>query len=608
MQKIAFEVVRIAKPLETRIQLRFALLCCEIYRTLVTQITEPLKDFALTQDLTRRDCLVGLLTGLALPAATAATATPAAATAPGAAAGFRQFKYRGLDFTAPLREGYFHNPILPGFNPDPTICRVGDDYYLVTSSFAYFPGLPIYHSRDLVHWTLLTHAIDRPDQLRYAGLRATRGLFAPALSHHAGTYYLLCTMVDAGGNFLLTATHPAGPWSDPVWLPFEGIDPSLFIDQDGSAWIINNDAPAGPPRYEGHRAIWLQRFDLATQRLVGARRVLVDGGADPARNPIWIEGPHLFRRGDWLYLCSAEGGTWLDHAQVIFRSRSLAEPFEPWRAGNPILTQRGLDPRAPGAVTCTGHAQLVVGPDGAWWAIFLGCRPNAAGYWLTGRETFLLPVQWTADGWPRILPADARVPLTLPAPRPTATAPMAGDRSTTAPALSHTFTQHFAPGTALAPDWVSLRGPHAASLGTAGLSLPLRPDSLSQPQQQAAQLLRRAQHQAFDVHVVLSAPAKGAAGLVLFQSEGQHLWLARDAQGVFLEQVHQGKARQLYRQEVAAGAGELLSLRCDGTRLHFFVDGQALPVTVDARDVSVDAAGGGNHFTGAMVGLHARLP
>lgn len=165
------------------------------------------------------------------------TLSSAALSAAAEPVAFESFTYTGRDtiFEAPLPAGHFQNPILAGYYPDPSICRVGDDYYLINSSFAHFPGIPIFHSKDLVNWKQIGHVITRPDQLNYNNLGITRGIFAPAISHHNGTFYVICTMVDAGGNFLMTAKDPAGPWSDPVWLGFDGIDPSIFFDDDGRA-------------------------------------------------------------------------------------------------------------------------------------------------------------------------------------------------------------------------------------------------------------------------------------------------------------------------------------------------------------------------------------
>ena len=212
---------------------------------------------------------------------------------------FDAFSYRGMDdfYTDhPLeRESQFYNPILPGWYSDPSICRNGGDYFLVTSTFSYFPGVPIFHSRDLVNWKQIGHVLDRPSQLPLEGQRISEGIFAPAISYnpHNQTYYMITTNIRRG-NFYVTTRDPFGPWSDPIWLPeVQGIDPSIFFDEDGKAYIVNNDAPEGEPRYEGHRAIRIQEFDVETGKVFGPRPVLVDGGVNPEENPIWIEGPHI---------------------------------------------------------------------------------------------------------------------------------------------------------------------------------------------------------------------------------------------------------------------------------------------------------------------------
>ena len=176
----------------------------------------------------------------------------------------------------------------------------------MNSSFAHFPGLPIFHSRDLVSWRQIGNAISRSGQLDFAGLSVSRGAFAPDISFHDGLFYIVNTCVGCGGNYVITARDPAGPWSDPTWLPFDGIDPSIFWDGD-RAWIVNNGPPDEAPRYEGHRAIWVQQFDWRALKLSGARTQIVNGGTDIAKRPVWIEGPHLFRRGGLCLSDAAEG-------------------------------------------------------------------------------------------------------------------------------------------------------------------------------------------------------------------------------------------------------------------------------------------------------------
>ncbi|MBE2215570.1 MAG: glycoside hydrolase family 43 protein [Opitutaceae bacterium] len=529
---------------------------------------------------------------------------------------FGRFEYSGVDpRSAEVGPGEYGNPILTGFYPDPSLCRVGEDYYLTNSTFAYFPGLPVFHSRDLVNWTLIGHAIDRPDQLRYEGLRVSEGIFAPAITHHGGKFYMICTMVGSNGNFVLTADNPAGPWSEPHILRFTGIDPSLFFDDDGRAWVVNNDDPEGKPLYDGHRAIRIQEFDPKTMSTFGPRNVLVNGGVDLSTKPIWIEGPHLYKRDGWYYLSCAEGGTGPGHSQVVFRSRAVDGPYVPWGM-NPILTQRDLDPRADGAVTCVGHADLEMGPDGRWWATFLGVRPYEGNFSPMGRETFLLPVEWTDDGWPTILPPSKRVPLKGATP---------GGVSVVAnPSLplrgSFAWHDEFRVA-ALSPAWIMLRTPPAGASwwsidDFAGrIHLTPRGETLA-GRSNPSYLGRRVQHVAFSASTSLVPPqAPGvSAGLVAFQNERHHYFLGvrRDADGLelFLEKAARGEPQVVQTARVPATTATLaLRVEGDGPTCAFAwaVDGggwQTLVKDADAKLLTTGVAGG---FVGATVGMHARL-
>ncbi len=532
---------------------------------------------------------------------------------------FDWFEYTGRDdlFAAPLPAGHFRNPILAGFYPDPAICRVGSDYYLINSTFSYFPGIPIFHSRDLVNWTQIGHVIDRPTQLDFTGRGITRSLFAPTIKYHDGTFYVVCTHVDGGGNFLVTATNPAGPWSDPQWLPFDGIDPSLFFDDDGRAWMVNNgNPPDNKPLYQGHRAIWIQEFDVAKRALVGPRSIIVNGGVDLSKQPVWIEGPHLFKKDGWYYLCCAEGGTSIQHSQVILRSKSPTGPFVPWEK-NPILTQRDLDGNAPQAVTATGHANLVEGPDGNWWAVFLACRPFQQGYQATGRETFLLPMKWTDDGWPLVLLPGERVPYTVAAPNHATVRPSASP-------LTGNFTwrdEFDSPTTKLDPLWLMLRTPKetwwdlAAPKGA--LSLTPRAESLD-GRGNPAFLARRVQHAKFDASLVVEPAVAGdvSAGLALFQHEKHFYYFGvrRTAEGlgVFLELANRDKPAIVAQVSVPTVAPLELRLVADELRGRFEYrtpggKWQVLVAVADLEPITTNAAGGGGHFTGAVVGPFTRL-
>jgi alpha-N-arabinofuranosidase len=413
----------------------------------------------------------------------------------------------------------------------------------------------------------------------------------------------------------MTATNPAGPWSDPIWYDFEGIDPSLFFDDDGRAWMLNNGAPEGTPLYSGHRAIWIQEFAVATKKLIGPRKQLIDGGVDITTKPVWIEGPHLYRRGEWYYLCCAEGGTSIHHSQVIYRGKSPTGPFTPWE-GNPILTQRDLDSRAPHAITCTGHVDMEIGPDGNWWAVFLACRPYGGDFWTTGRETFLLPVTWTEDGWPSILPPGERVPLTLPAPKVDgpAAAPLPGAR-----ALPGNFTwRDDFNGAELGLEWLRLRTTPEPwwRLADGALHLEPRRDTLA-GRGTPAFFGRRVQHANFDTTLAIAVPADSqvTAGLAAFQNEAQHLFAGVRRNGawmsLFVELYHEGR-RSLIANEIVAAA-DAVDFTLSVSEKTFSVTARPAggePRTLvrdrDSYPLTVQAAGGGLHFTGLMVGPHAR--
>jgi alpha-N-arabinofuranosidase len=535
-----------------------------------------------------------------------------------AGAEFDWFGYSGwdpADEAFPANPGEYRNPILKGFHPDPSLTRVGDDFYLVHSTFAYFPGIPVFHSRDLVNWTQIGNAIDRPDQLDFGKLGLSRGVFAPDISEHAGTFYILNTCVDCGGNFLITAADPAGPWSDPVWLPEleGGIDPSLFFDEDGSAWILNNGPPPGQPLYEGHRAIWIQRFDAATQKTVGPRKLLLNGGVDISKKPIWIEGPHIFRKGGFYYLIAAEGGTAEGHSQVVLRSRAVTGPYVAHQ-GNPILTQRDLRRDRPLPITSAGHADFLETAAGEWWATFLAVRPYAGDYYNTGRETFLLPVEWK-EGWPRITAPGEDIPYVHARPK------LPGQPSPPVPTSGAFGVRDEFDGPGLPLYWMMMRNPREEWHSLSGGSLRLTPrpvglGDLGNP----SFLARRQQHQSASASTRLRfVPGEGEkAGLVVLQSDEYWYFLGVAREGgqrvVKLE-------RRAWPGEAAAGITlasaplperGAVDLRISGRGgtydfAYAVREGQWRPLVTgaDGTLLSTKTAGG---FVGAVFGLYAYAP
>jgi alpha-N-arabinofuranosidase len=535
-----------------------------------------------------------------------------------APARFDWFSYEGSEPGPAPAASQYHNPILQGFYPDPSLIRIGDFYYLANSTFAYFPGLPIFRSRDLVHWTQIANAIDRPEQFDFNGLAVSEGMFAPSISEHAGTWYIVNVCVGCGGNFMITAKDPHGPWSKPVFIKgLDGaIDASLFFDEDGSAWIVYNAPPPGKPLYEGHRAIFLQPFDPATGQTTGPRIVLVNGGIHPEAKPIWIEGPHIFRKDGYYYLIAAEGGTAENHSEVVLRSRSVTGPYV---AGpvNPILTQRDLPKDRPAPITSSGHASFVVTPNGQWWAAFLATRPYADDFYNTGRETFLLPVTWR-DGWPEVLPPHTPIPVV--ARRPDLPAPPPGPVPTSG---SFKVVDDFS-GTKLPPYWIMLRTPreHWYRLQGGSLVMNARPDAIGE-RGNPSFLGRRQQHaNASASTVVRFVPLKDGdrAGLVALQNDDYWFFIGverREGREVIAlerragpQDPADGETVASVPLQAAAGAPVHLKITARGAAYDFSYGyapnrWRLLKSGEDGTLLSTKRAGG---FVGAMFGLYAYSP
>jgi len=529
---------------------------------------------------------------------------------------FRSFEYRGEDSLAqptnPKADEY-RNPILAGFYPDPSVVRVGEDYYLVNSSFAWYPGVPIFHSLDLVNWEQIGHVLDRPEQLPLSGAGVSGGIYAPTIRFHNGRYYMITTNVSQIGNFYVIAENPAGPWSNLIALPeIVGIDPSFFFDDDGKAYIVHNGVPPGnKPLYPGHRALYLFPFDVNSGKVSGPGKMIVNGGTDPAKNPVWIEGPHIFKRNGFYYLIAAEGGTAEQHSEVVFRSRSVDGPYESY-SGNPILTQRTLPPSRPDPITSTGHADFVETQNGEWWAVFLGCETYEDDFYNTGRQTFLLPVKWV-DGWPVILDADKVVPRVVTRPKlPLQTAgiqPMTGPFHWTADFTSTRLPYSLNTLRTPTGKWWSMDATEAA------LFLEPRPEDLDSTHDPSL-VARRQQHANFSssVQVRFGENDKPSdAGLVAFQNETHSFFLGvhLSAQGqrtIFLERRND-EVSQVASASLPANAHDVtLRVEGAGARYGFYyrIGSEAwvhLGGDQDGTILSTKKAGG---FVGAYIGLFAR--
>ena len=508
-------------------------------------------------------------------------------------------------------DGGYYNPILPGWNSDPSICRAGDDYFMVTSSFSYYPGVPLFHSRDLVNWKQIGYVLNRPSQLPLNGQKVSAGIFAPAISYnpHNKTFYMITTNVG-WGNFFVKTKDPFGSWSEPIRLPdVKGIDPSFFFDDNGKAYIVNNDEPEGKAEYDGHRAIRVREFDVNTDKTVGPEKVIINKGVHPEDKPIWIEGPHMYKINGKYFLMSAEGGTSDMHSEVIFRSDSPFGPFVPAKK-NPILTQRDLNPNRPNPVTCAGHADLVQTPSGDWWAVFLACRPCDGKFENLGRETFLLPVSWTDEGFPLILEQGKVVPMSG-----TVKGAVRGKNVTFGNfAYTDDFSEKILP-----LDWMSLRSPVDSICTTSAVPGYLSMKCVATTTAQKAVpsfLCRRIQHHKFESssRLVFNPTAdKERAGMLLFKDENHQYQLCvaktQTGKAVELRKTSDGGKDEILASYALASADKDIRLKItsDGLTFSFYYavgngDWKLLKNNVDAGYLSTRNAGG---FTGTTIGLYA---
>ena len=489
---------------------------------------------------------------------------------------FESFSYAGQDarYNQPFdAQTQYLNPIISGTNPDPTICRKGEDFYMANSSFCYWPGIPVWHSKDLIDWDFCGYVINRPSQALFkTGDPVSGGVFAPDMKYCAAnnTFYLIVTIVTGGGNVIFKSQNPYEGWSDPISVPeVHGIDPSMLFDADGKCYIVNNDEPAYPAEYPGHRAIWGREFDLKTEKVCGEPVVLIDKGIRPDENPIWIEGPHLYhfnqtlygRNYNQYYLMDAEGGTGDWHSEAVLAGNKPLGKFTPSQQ-NPILTQRTQPHDRPNAVSCAGHADLVnisdnpAIEDDEWWSVFLACTTyDGDQLYNTGRSTFLLPATWVRDRvnngiQPLILHPDSIIPTVCPKSRwqmevadrtagnpVVRTGSMDDDRNLLTG--NGSYRDNFE-SKDLYPLWFTLRTPQPdqrvegrlakwCNLIAGCLQFDPRPEKLS-GMGQPSLLCRWVKHSTYQVQTrMLFTPKEpnALAGLTLFQSEKAHFILGK---------------------------------------------------------------------------------
>jgi Beta-xylosidase len=419
----------------------------------------------------------------------------------------------------------FQNPILSGFNPDPSICKVGDDYYLVTSSFVWFPGIPIYHSKDLVNWELIGHGITRPGQVNFDGVKDRNGIWAVTIRYHDGLFYLITTASTCGGNFYITAKNPAGPWSDPVWLKnAPGIDTSLMWDDNGKCYYSGNIWGFEGAK-SGQCAVWSQELDVKNKALVGERKFMSFGHANNAAN---TEAPHVYKIGQKYLLVTAEGGTDMYHAVTVHHGDSVLGTFKSDKI-NPVLTHRQLGKDYP--IQAVGHADLVQTQNGDWWAVVLGKRVFDGEVPLS-RETFLCKVDFE-NGTPifnsgngKVLPEQQRPDLPW--------SPVAVDLA------RDEFSND-----SLSLKWYTIRTPHSTfyKLEKSKLSLQLSPvvvDSL----QHSSILVQKLKHIQSTITTKMNfstSRSNEQAGLIIYRTNDSYYQLMKEKSRIVLIRKSEGK-------------------------------------------------------------------
>lgn len=531
-------------------------------------------------------------------------------------ADFHYFKYCGNDKRFNVEYDatkQYLNPIISGFYPDPSIAGHNGDYYIVNSSFAYFPAIPIFHSNDLVHWEQIGHVVDDPSKLNLNGTDPSGGIFAPAIEYNKnnGTWYMTTGNISKGFFFFCKSKDPKKGWSDPIRLSRGGMDTSFFFDDDGKGYLLYHSKPADV-KYPRERSLTIVEFDPETDQIVGEPRELLRGGSKCEEFPAMIEGPHIFKKDSYYYLIAPQGGTEINHCEVVFRSKNVYGPWEdcPY---NPIVTQRDLtDYNRKDPVINTGHADMVEDEYGNWYAVFLGCRAyGGSDYFNTGRETFMLPVTWK-DGWPVILDKGKAVPTIVDKPN---IIPSGDALYTTG---NFCLTDDFK-GNNLNQHWVFLRNPDTTAYKVEDGKLRISPSirTLRTNKRSPSAAFYRQKNTTFTAETLLdyipTLPTE-FAGISVFQNGSNFVTFGKTlVNGKIVVQVYHINTGipEVFTKELLEGdAHSPILLRVSGDEGNYSFcysldegkQWKSVAEKVDCRNLSTKVAGG---FVGAMIGLYA---
>lgn len=518
-----------------------------------------------------------------------------------------------------LEDDEFYNPILQGCYPDPAITRKGDDYYMVCSSFAMFPGVPIFHSKDLVNWTDLGGVLNNVDEFNPHDTGISQGVYAPGITYNPNndTFYMIVTAFSGGlGNIIVKTKDPMKGWGSPIKLDFGGIDPSIFFDDNGKSYIVHNDAPnQGKELYNGHRVIKVWEYDIENDKVIpGTDKIIVDGGVDLSKKPIWIEAPHLYKKDGSYYLMCAEGGTGGNHTEVIFKSDSPKGPFIP-APSNPILTQKFFPRDRKNKVDWAGHADLVKGPNDKYYGVFLAVRPNEENRVNTGRETFILPVDWSGE-FPVF--ENGLIPMEPKLKMPKGVENKTGQDGFV-PNGNFTITDNFT-SYKLDYRWIGLRGPRESFISTTIKGLQINPfDANIKELKPTSTLFVRQQHNSFSFTITLEYKPKSEkdlAGIVALQNEGSNYVFGitkKDKDYYLVLQKNQKTRRDTAVNSSIVESAKIdvkkpvqLQVKANGDSYEFGYSTNGIDFinvggTVSGDILSTDVAGG---FTGALLGLY----